>query len=336
MAPGTSIVQREPGSWDGQNRPHAAGPPEPAVAPERVAAFVVTYRRPGLLRTNLAALVSQTRRLDAVIVMNNDPGDRVRDLLWDEFPTVGVVDLSENVGSAGGFARALHLASQCGYTWGWLLDDDSIPEPNAIEELLAAAARFRRDGLETAMLAPVQMSSRGAFGGALWRHRIVPISHAQRAGSEPFAIDLAYWAGLLVHRSVVGRIGYPRTEFFRCFADYEYCLRLKQAGMRIMAVPTSRIAHHDGLYRRVVRLGRPSVRARYAPSRHYYDARNAAFAAWHTLRSPLAVAFHLARQCRLALGDLLYEDQSLYRLGLRVRGTIDGLRGRLGRRAEIE
>ena len=336
MPPRMSIVQREREASGGQNTPHPADPLEQVVTPERVAAFVVTYRRPEILRTNLAALVSQTHRLDAVIVMNNDPDGRIRNLLWDEFPTVEVVDLSENVGSAGGFARALHLANQCGYTWGWLLDEDSIPEPNALEELMAAAARFRRDGEVIGMLAPMQMSAQGAFGGAMWRHRIVPVSNAQRAGREPFAIDLAYWAGLLVHRSVIGRIGYPRTEFFRCFADYEYCLRSKQAGMKLMAVPTSRVAHHEGLHRTVVRLGRPSVRAGYPPSRHYYDARNAAFTAWHSMRSPLAVAFQFIRQCRLAVGDLLYEDQKLRRVGLRFRGTVDGLLARLGRRSEIE
>jgi GT2 family glycosyltransferase len=186
------------------------------------------------------------------------------------------------------------------------------------------------------MVAPVQVSPRGAVGVARWRHRIVAVPESQRNGSQPFSVDVAYWAGLLVHQSVVARIGYPRSEFFRCYGDYEYCLRLRQAGMEIMAVPTSRVAHHEGLHRTVIRLGRPSVRTGYPPARYYYDARNAAFTAWHTMRSPLAVGFQIARQCRLALGDLLYEDQKLRRLRLRMRGTSDGLRGRLGRRQDIE
>lgn len=303
---------------------------------DRVAAFVVTYRRSVLLRANLAALAAQTRTPDAVIVINNDPDDDVRSSLWQEFPDVGLVDLAENVGSAGGFARALYIASRCNFTWAWLLDDDVIPESGALEGLLAASARLQREGRPTAMLAPVQLSSRGPFGGARWRNRIVPIPPALREEDRPVEVDLAYWAGLLVHRTVVSQIGYPRTEFFRCFADYEYCLRARRAGVSIVVVPTSRVAHHDGLHRTVVGLGRTSVRSGYNPARHYYDARNAAYTAWYTMGSPLAVAFQLARQCRLAAGDLLYEDQKLRRLTLRIRGTVEGLRGRLGRREEIE
>jgi GT2 family glycosyltransferase len=301
-----------------------------------VAAFVVTYRRPDLLRAVLIGVAAQSRQPDAVIVLNNDPAGRIRDGLEEEFPGIGIVDLAENGGSAGGFARALHLLQRCGYTWGWLLDDDSVPEPTALEELLAASARLRDAGRHAGILSPMQVSARGPFGGARWRHRIVEIPDRLRRGVEPFEIDLAYWAGMLVHRDVVARVGLPRLEFFRCYADYEYCLRARRVGTEIIAVPMSRVAHHDGLYRRVVRFGRPSVRTGYSPARYYYDARNAVFTAWHTLRSPVAVVFHVIRQCRLAIGDLLYEDQWLRRIGLRLRGTADGLLGRMGRRPEVE
>jgi len=302
---------------------------------EAVAAFVVTYRRPALLRATLSGITAQTRPPDSVVVMNNDPDDDIREGLGEKFPTAAVVDLAENVGSAGGFARALYIAGRQGAAWSWLLDDDAAPYPDALEQLLSVATALRAEGRPVGLLSPAQVASSGRFGWARWRHRPVPVEPALRDGDEPFAIDLAYWAGLLVHRSVINQVGYPRTEFFRCYADYEYCLRARRAGMEIVAVPGSRVAHQEGLSRAVVRLGRPSSRRRYPPDRHYYDARNAAFTAWHTLHSPLAVAFHLAHQCRLALGDLVYESESFRRLALRARGTLDGLWGRMGRKDGI-
>lgn len=303
---------------------------------ERVGAFIVTYRRPEVLRENLAALQAQTRRLDGVVVINNDPGHDVRGVVRRDFPDVEVVDLAENVGSAGGFACALFIANRCHYTWAWLLDDDAIPEPSALDELLRISVRLRQDGRPVNLLAPVQVSPAGTFGGALWRNRVVAVPPAWRTGTEPFKIDLAYWAGLLAHRDVVNAIGFPRSDFFRCYGDYEYCLRARSVGMEIVAVPTSRVAHHEGLSRAVVRWGRRSVRSGYPPSRYYYDARNATFTAWHTMRSPLAVVFQLVRQARLAVGDLFYEDQKLRRVRLRFEGAADGLSGRLGRRPGLE
>lgn len=303
---------------------------------ERVAAFVVTYRRPALLGATLSGILSQSRPLDAVIVINNDPTDGLREILWDEFPGVEVVDLAENVGSAGGFARALYIADRCAFTWAWLLDDDSIPEPAALERMLDARNALRQGGRRVALLAPMQVSSNGPYGGALWRDRIVAIPPSRRSGDEPFDIDLAYWAGLLVHRDVVACVGFPRTDFFRCYADYEFCLRARRAGLQIVAVPGSRVRHHEGEYRTVVRWGRRSVRRSAQPVRFYYDARNAAYVAWHTLRRPRAALFHILRQVKLAVGDLLYEDRKLYRARLRLWGTLDGLRGRLGRREDLE
>ncbi|MGH2453011.1 MAG: glycosyltransferase [bacterium] len=312
-------------------RPHPA-----AAAAERVAAFVVTYRRPVLLADTLRGVLGQTHPPDAVIVINNDAADDVRARLAGEFPGVEVVDLASNEGSGGGFACALDLAARLGYTWSWLLDDDSIPEPASLEALLGALSHIRSAERPVAMAASTQLSPYGSFGGARWRHRIVVVPPVERSGSAPFSIDVAYWAGLMVHRSVMERIGLPRADFFRCFADYEYCLRVRRAAMEIIAVPASRVAHHNGMYRTVTRLGRTSVRLVYSPSRHYYSTRNEAYTAWRILRNPLAVFFHLTRQARLALGDILHEDQRLRRLRLRALGTLDGLRGRLGQRGDLE
>ncbi len=113
---------------------------------EAVAAFVVTYRRPALLRATLSGIAAQTRPPDSVVVMNNDPDGDIREGLGEEFRTAAVVDLAENVGSAGGFARALYIAGRQGAVWSWLLDDDAAPYPDALEQLLAVAADIIRTG----------------------------------------------------------------------------------------------------------------------------------------------------------------------------------------------
>ncbi len=303
---------------------------------DSVSAFVVTYRRPELLAATLRGVVAQTRLPDAVIVINNDPADDVRVRVGSEFPGVEVLDMGGNEGSGGGFACALEMASRLGYTWSWLLDDDSIPDATSLEALLEAVGRLRGLDRAHAIAASTQVSPQGTFGGGRWRHRVIPVPVSERNGSEPYSVDVAYWAGLLVHRSVMERIGFPRADFFRCFADYEYCLRVRRAGIKIVGVPASRVAHHTAMYRASVRLGRRSVRLAYEPARHYYAARNEAYTAWRILRNPLAVAFFLGRQIRLGVGDLLHEERPLHRVRLRFLGALDGLRGRLGRREEIE
>ncbi len=287
-----------------------------------VAAFVVTCRRPTELHATLAAVYSQRRRPDAVVVINRDPDHDIGDALWEEFPSVQVVNLLEQVGPAGGMAEALYLVSRCAYSWGWLLDDHAVAAPDALEELLAAASALRGEGRAVGLLAPCgAAAARAALG--FWRHRVVPVPSALVLRQiEPVAVDVAGWVGLLVHHSVVDQIGYPRFEFFSSFDDYEYCLRARHAGLEIVAVPTSRVASLD--------LPPRTLPAPVDPLEEYYAARNTAFAAWRAIHSPWAVAFHLWRQCLLAVRDLLLADQKRRRLRIRLRGIRDGLRGRLG------
>ncbi len=302
-----------------------------ARSAETVGIFVVTFRRPRLLAETLRSILAQTRAPDAVVVLNNDPDGDVRAVLAREVPGVSVVDLIDNTGSAGGFAAALRLAYEQGLTWAWLFDDDVLPYPDALQRLLAA---YHADGGgpdPVGILAPLQVSPHATFGVSRWKDRALAIPGATAHGTQPYPVDVAYWAGMLVHRHAIEEVGYPRSDFFRCFADYEYCLRVRAAGLRIVAVPSSRVYHDHGSPTVVVRLGRPRLRFNYSPLRNYYHARNAAYTMRFILRSPLAMLYHALHEVRLSIGDLVYADRKAERVWLRRRGLMDGFRGRLGR-----
>jgi len=48
------------------------------------------------------------------------------------------------------------------------------------------------------------------------------------------------------------------------------------------------------------------------------------------------MASHVLRTLRLAVGDLIYDDHRGRRLWRRLQGLVDGFRGRLGRREDLE
>lgn len=106
---------------------------------ERVCAVVVTYNRKELLRKCLAALKSQTRKPDHILVVDNASTDGTPEMLKEEFPQVEVLRLPENQGSAGGFHEGMNRAYEEGWDWIWIMDDDALPEPTALERLLACS-----------------------------------------------------------------------------------------------------------------------------------------------------------------------------------------------------
>lgn len=137
---------------------------------ERIAAIVVTYNRKTLLLRCLAALLGQSRRLDAIYIIDNHSTDGTYEELVnkglvapsalhaeDVCEQVKVVDvpsppggsaaihyvkMPENTGGAGGFHEGMKRGAAADFDWLWLMDDDLLPAGDALEALVA-----RRDFL---------------------------------------------------------------------------------------------------------------------------------------------------------------------------------------------
>lgn len=215
---------------------------------ERVCAVVVTYNRKELLRECLEALKGQTRKVDYILVVDNASTDGTGEMLRAEFPEVEALRLPENQGSAGGFHEGMKRAHGMGFDWLWLMDDDTIPREDALEELLLAAERA--EGVLGHK--PDFLSSR-----ALWTDgRLHPMNLQSLRRDLPdllFAllevglapIRGASFVSLLVHRGAVEAYGYPRKEFFVWNDDVEYTHRITRKGVGVLA-PRSTVLHKSG------------------------------------------------------------------------------------------
>src|SRR5215469_16397890 len=118
-----------------------AGPDQAGRDP-RVTAVVVTYNRRDLLLEALAAVHAQTRVPDAVIVVDNASTDGTGAAVRAQFPAVQLAELTRNTGGAGGFAYGMARALDGAADLIWLMDDDTVPEPGALEAMLAARDRY--------------------------------------------------------------------------------------------------------------------------------------------------------------------------------------------------
>ncbi len=224
---------------------------------DRVAVVVVTYNRRELLERCLAAVQSQTLAPAAVVVVDNGSTDGTAELLaalsGGRGVPLRVVAPGQNLGGAGGFALGMERALGHEPTWLWLMDDDSVPDPDALQRLIDASGELRSFGgtqaagdgngrLRVGFLASRVLWTDGSphvmnVPGRLTRGRVGSVSPGLQA------VDYASFVSLLVSADAVWQCGLPVAEFFIGSDDVEYTWRLTRAGLRGFLVGSSRVRH---------------------------------------------------------------------------------------------
>ena len=235
-------------------------------AGQRAVAVVVTYERRDLLRRSLAAVLDQTCRPDAVVVVDNASADGTPQAVAEEFPTVDLFVLLVNTGGAGGFTAGLQRAlDHHGADVVWLKDDDTVPEPDALAELLRAWRD--RPGRPPALVASRVVWTDGREH-PMNTPRPAPLARrserdaAVAVGCVP--VRSASFVSLLVDARAVRAVGLPVADYFLWNDDFEFTTRLLRDRPGLLCA-ASVVAHHTRTF---------GDSAAHPGPRFYFEVRN--------------------------------------------------------------
>lgn len=197
----------------------------------KIDAVVVTYNRKELLLECIEAILSQTYKVNEVIIIDNASTDGTYDYLKSE----GIIDkkevkyrkLEENIGGAGGFHEGIKDARTNKADWIWIMDDDTIPDKNCLDEFVKsfdiiddkisflASAVYGIDG--ECMNVPQISEYKGKNGYDQWH---------QYSKDGIIGIDSATFVSVLINGEATKKIGLPVKDYFIWGDDIEYTLRL--------------------------------------------------------------------------------------------------------------
>ncbi len=221
-----------------------------SVSPEifNVGVVVVTFNRRKLLEDTLACLNAQTYPLGGIVVIDNVSTDGTREYLNGlTSPVYDIVLMKTNTGGAGGFAAGIERAFTKGFDLIWVMDDDVLPQPDALEKLVFALRRLRKKGESPNFLISNVFNSEGEPVNS-------PIAdmRIQKNGNMRFTAMLedrilpivaASFVGTLITRDAVARYGLPIAEMFIWGDDIEYTQRLSHEREAGYVVGDSKIVH---------------------------------------------------------------------------------------------
>lgn len=219
-----------------------------------VTAVLVAYNRRELVGEALEALARQTRPVDRLIVVDNASTDGSTEVAHEALGSWGdraeLVRLEENTGGAGGFAVgiATALLGEQSTDWIWVMDDDTIPSPTALEAALDTHKKYVAvaGGADTLAV----MGSR-----VLWTdgddHPMnspktkIGASKAERALAEAVGVmpirSISFVSAFL-RAERVRELGLPIADYFLWNDDFEYSSRLLR-GTRGVFAPASQVTH---------------------------------------------------------------------------------------------
>jgi GT2 family glycosyltransferase len=184
-----------------------------------------------------------------VTVVDNASTDGTAEAIREQHGWVECVRNPVNLGGTGGFNRGLCAVLKHGnFDYVWLLDDDLQLGPGALEVLVETLQqRFDAGAAGSHMLQLDNPGFTNEIGGMvdLRKGRLLLQLNATPAWQhrdEVYDVDYVAACSLLVRLDVLRKAGIW-DDFFIHYDDVDWCLRIREAGYRVLACAASRVYH---------------------------------------------------------------------------------------------
>lgn len=202
-----------------------------------------------------------------IVVVDNGSSDGSAAMVASEFPNVNLIRNPDNRGFASASNQAIARARGQHVL---LLNPDAVPPAGSLATLsdyLASHAGVAavgptlvdpsgRPGLTyghfpslTTALLPLLRPLSGLLPGRPDLHALGVAPPSIGGTTEPREVDYASGAALMLRREAIDQVGGLDEGFFLYFEETDLCLRLRQAGWRVVWHPGVRVVHRGGASR---------------------------------------------------------------------------------------
>ncbi len=306
----------------------------------RVLAHIHTFNDAGFIEQACDALERQTRPPDGIVIVDNGSTDATLERTFPE--RVTVVRNATNLGTSGAIRMGFAQALAHGYDWTWVFDADSVPEPDALEHLLAFFERLPPSEQERVCFLACRLDN--AEGEVRQRPTMFTASTLEHLPIDDAAAytecDCFIWTGSLFRMPAVAKIGLPSADYVLDMAEIEYGYRARQLGFTSYVVHAG-VTHQDvgrvpGVFvTGVWKIGRFKITLHEVSAiRTYYISRNLLYFWLYQFRPlrPQRVVHTIAHALVLSTNFVLQPVSHRRHLIAYMRGFWDGLTGRMERR----
>jgi GT2 family glycosyltransferase len=300
----------------------------------RVAVLVLNWNN---AQDTLSCLESlehlEVGRVQIIVVDNGSSDDSVA-AIEAAFPDIVVLANGQNLGYAAGNNVGIRLALDQDMQYVCILNNDTVAESGFLSRLSEVMSSDSSIGVVTPVLVedsdPDLVWAAGANidneKGIVVRNMSGNSLEALN-GKQPFEVDVAPGAAMLVKSEVFREVGLFDDDYFLYYEEVDWCNRVRKRGYRIVLVPSSRVRHKVS-----------ATLGRYSPTTDYYLNRNVfryILRNWKGAKRWRLLARHFVGQTLTVSAYTLKRRSEPGRLAsrdARLRALADAFRGRWGPR----
>jgi len=223
---------------------------------------IVSWNVCHLLRRCLQSILDETAlglsALEIIVVDNHSSDDSV-DMVRSDFPDVHLIANTENRGFPSANNQGLQVARG---RYVMLLNPDTEVLADALRVMVAFADAHPDVGVVGPQLVhsdgSIQSSRRRfptlitAFFESTWLQPYAPRRLLEqyyvldRPGDAVQDVDWVTGAALMARREAIEQVGQMDEGFFMYSEELDWCRRFREAGWRVVYLPTARVVHHLG------------------------------------------------------------------------------------------
>jgi len=194
-----------------------------------IAAVVVTYKRPELLKKCIESIFNQSKAVEKIYLVDNsnekDAAEVIAQFSLEKRNKIIYIPLKKNIGGAGGFHVGLKQAYEDKHDWLWIMDDDTCAEQDAVQSIFnvietnhfglkvfASAVYWQDEEIHSMNYPTVRWQPYDLFN-KMADQRLIPIRHAS-------------FVSLFIAAECIKKYGLPMYDYFIWNEDAEYSARI--------------------------------------------------------------------------------------------------------------
>lgn len=205
-----------------------------------------------------------------VVVDNNSTDGSLKDLKqYVDNDKVIIIAAKENNGFSAGNNIGIQWALDNDAEYIWLLNNDTIVEPNTIDLLLLALEKHHSYGVASGKILYEKERTKVWYGGGDFNDKTAKATHLRYRALDSEVIEpiqeVSFASGccMCIKADVIRKIGFMNEDYFLYEEDADYCIRIRKAGYAIVYQPSARIYHKIS-----------SSTGEDSPMKQYYSIRN--------------------------------------------------------------